>query len=296
MKDNLRNPWAGLASYPDPETSDVQLKFCGRDNESFDVAQLIDDNIFVTLYGKSGTGKTSLLNAGVFPRLRKEHYLPISIRLSMDALNTTFQECIEQKLHQAYEEKGQILKIDVVPIPLDNQSIEYLWSLFACTRFIDSEGQVLFPVLIFDQFEEVFRDRRKDAEALLRQIHFMMDESHALSDRVINGEPYVYDFNFRFVVSIREDDLYRLEDSIDNHYLADMKRCRFRLRSLSEEGAKDVIIIPGREFLPKDEEEQNKIVKAIISIARNKEDNTISTNVLSLICSRIFVDYQKNKS
>ena len=40
------NPWAGLSSYQDPEGSDVQLKFCGRDNESFDVMRLIDDNIY----------------------------------------------------------------------------------------------------------------------------------------------------------------------------------------------------------------------------------------------------------
>ena len=70
-----QNPWAGLAAYQDPETTDIQLKFCGRKNDSFDVADLIDNNIFVTLYGKSGTGKTSLLNAGVFPLLMLYHEL-----------------------------------------------------------------------------------------------------------------------------------------------------------------------------------------------------------------------------
>lgn len=286
------NPWAGLSSYQDPEGSDVQLKFCGRDNESFDVMRLIDDNIFVTLYGKSGTGKTSLLNAGVFPRLRREQYLPVSIRLGMDAIGMSFQLCILTKLDKALEGKGHKDTIEVVPMPEDEQSPAYLWSYFARTRFVTNDERVLFPVVVFDQFEEVFRHRRQDAEALLRQIYFMMDENRALSNRMVDGRPYQYDFNFRFVASIREDDLYRLEDSIDNSYLSDMKRCRYRLRSLTEQGAKDAILIPGDGLFKA--EEQEEIVNTIINIARNKDDGSISTNILSLICSRIFVDYQKS--
>ena len=64
------NPWAGLSSYEDPEKAKREGRkpklFCGRDDESHQVMQLISSNIFVTFYGKSGTGKTSLLNAGVF--------------------------------------------------------------------------------------------------------------------------------------------------------------------------------------------------------------------------------------
>ena len=299
MSTTRHNPWAGLASYQDPELviakGEEPLLFCGRENESYDVAQLIDDHIFVTLYGKSGTGKTSLLNAGVFPRLRKEQYLPVSIRLGMDAIGTTFQECIRIKVRQAYEGRGFISAIDVVPLPTDTQSVEYLWSLFARTRFTDNDGRALFPVIVFDQFEEVFRERRRDAEALLRQIHFMMDESHALSDRVIDNQPYAYDFNFRFVASIREDDLYRLEDSIDNNYLADMKRSRYRLRSLTPDGARAAILTPGEGLFP--EAEQEAIVNTLIGdngIARNQDDQSISTNVLSLVCSRIYVDFQKS--
>ena len=33
------------------------------------------------LFGQSGLGKSSLLQAGLFPRLRAEGYLPVAIRL-----------------------------------------------------------------------------------------------------------------------------------------------------------------------------------------------------------------------
>lgn len=294
-----KNPWAGLSSYEDPEKAKREGRkpklFCGRDDESHNVAQLISGNIFVTLYGKSGTGKTSLLNAGVFPRLRQKRYLPISIRLSMDALGISFQQCIIKQLTQTLEiADGQMQTINVVPLSLDEQAPDYLWSFFARTRFTDNEGRTLFPVMVLDQFEEVFRDRRNDAEALLCQIAYLMDESHALTPRLVDGISYKYDFNFRFVASIREDDLYRLEDSIDNNYLSELKRCRYRLRSLSEQSAREAILIPGEGLFRSEEEEH--IVQTIISIARNKDDHSISTNLLSLVCNRIFVDSQRNGS
>lgn len=287
------NPWAGLSSYEDPEKAEREGRkpklFCGRDEESHNVAQLITGNIFVTLYGKSGTGKTSLLNAGVFPRLRMKRYLPLSIRLSMDALDTSFQKCIIHQLTQTINKKGRLETINVVAMPEDEQQPDYLWSFFARSKFIDNDGRSLFPVIVFDQFEEVFRNRRKETEVLLRQIAYMMDESHALSSRIIDGVPYKYDFNFRFVASIREDDLYRLEDSIDNSYLPELKRCRYRLRSLTEQGAYDVILIPGEGLFKT--EEQKDIVDKILDKSRN-EDGSISTNIISLLCSRIFIDYK----
>jgi WD40 repeat protein len=291
-----RNPWTGLSSYEDPEKAEREgfkpKQFCGRDDESHQMAQLVSTNIFVTLYGKSGTGKTSLLNAGVFPRLRQRRYLPVSIRLSMDALDITFQQAILRRLSKAVSERdGQQQTIEVVPLPSDEQQPDYLWSYFARTRFLDNEGRTLFPVIVLDQFEEVFRNRRDEAEVLLRQIAYLMDESHALTPRTVDGQPYKYNFNFRFIASIREDDLYRLEDSIDNNYLSELKRCRYRLRSLSEDGARDAILIPGKGLFNADE--KYVIAETIISKSRN-DDGSISTNIISLLCSRIYVDFKKS--
>lgn len=286
------NPWAGLSAYQDPETCSSPLKFCGRINDSYDVAELIDDNILITFYGKSGVGKTSLLNAGVFPRLRSKGYLPISIRLGMEAMDVSFQDCIISSLSNKLKIKGyHSISFDVTPITSDKQSQEYLWSYFARTHFADAEGNPVFPVFVFDQFEEVFKHRRNDAESLLRQLNYLMDESHALPDRIINGHTYTYDFNYRFVISIREDDLYSLEDSIDNNYLIAMKRCRYRLRGLTEEGAREVIIQPGSGLF--DNSGKEHIINAIIQTAQNSEDGSISTIILSLICSRLYIESQK---
>ena len=275
------NPWAGLASYQDPAGGSALL-FCGRDNESYDLAALVDDNIFCTLYGKSGTGKTSLLNAGMFPRLRAMGYLPLSIRLGMDAMGTTFQQCIVGRLAQV----ATLETTEAVPLPDDDQDGQWLWAWFARTRFVDTEGKVRFPVLVFDQFEEVFRSRRVEAEALLRQIHFMMDPSHALGDD--------YDYNFRFLAAIREDDLYLLEDSLDRCYLDEMKKCRYRLRALGYENALSVVLKPGKGLF--DPKEASEIAEMVIDMSRNEQDDTISTNLLSLLCSRLYAEKERKNA
>src|SRR5437660_12083165 len=42
---------------------------------------MIRREVLTVLFGLSGTGKTSLLRAGVFPKLREENFLPVYIRL-----------------------------------------------------------------------------------------------------------------------------------------------------------------------------------------------------------------------
>jgi len=276
-----QNPWAGLASYQDPASGSTLL-FCGRDNESYDLAALVDDNIFCTLYGKSGTGKTSLLNAGMFPRLRAMGYLPLSIRLGMEAIGSTFQQCIAARLGKA----ATLQTADTVPLPADDQDEQWLWAWFARTRFVDSDGQVRFPVLVFDQFEEVFRSRRTEAETLLRQVHFMMDPSHSLGDD--------YDYNFRFLASIREDDLYLLEDSLDRHFMGDMKQCRYRLRALTYENALSVVLKPGAGLF--NPQEASEIAEMVIDLARSEQDDTINTNLLSLLCSRLYAEKERKNA
>ena len=292
LNENL-NPWAGLASYEDPLTATHKLKFCGREDESYDFAKLVMSNIFVTLYGKSGIGKTSLLNAGVFPQIRENGFTPISIRLGIrdekepKSYQSVIIEAIERNIpnHET---------INVIPEQTDAQKSDFLWNYFARHRFYTANGEPTSPVIVLDQFEELFRSNRDEVNALLKQLDYLNDKDNSLDIDEADGKPYRYETNFRFVISIREDDLYRLEDSIDNCYLPALKRCRYRLRSLSDEGAKDVIVTPGKGLFAAAEKEN--IVAKIMEIARNEEDGSINTNILSLVCNRIYVDSRKNGS
>ena len=63
-------------------------------------------------------------------------------------------------------------------------------------------------------------------------------------------EGYSDSTNFRFVLSIREDDLFYLENAIDKNHLAKMKQNRYRLTALEYKDAQKVIFL-GKESLEK---------------------------------------------
>lgn len=289
------NPWPGLAAYSDPYTNWSSCMFCGRDKESFEMTRMIDDNILVTLYGKSGNGKTSLLNAGVFPRLRQMNYFPISVRLGTEIRNYSFQESIISAIEKNIKEECRET-IWVIPPTRERSANFYLWNYFARQRFYSDANHTteVYPVIVLDQFEEVYRSRKEEADVLLRQISYLMDHSHELESCEVDERIYEYEYNFRFVISIREDDLFLLEDSIDYNYLTEMKQTRYRLLPITSKGARDVILNPVKDqnlFAPG---EINSIVNAIIGIAKGNSDS-ISSNVLSLICNRVYAHYQVNQ-
>src|SRR5262245_17189145 len=72
-----QHPWIGLASF----TEGDREFFAGRGDEIEQLLRLVRRDTLTLLYGFSGLGKTSLLHAGLFPALRAQDYLPVSIRL-----------------------------------------------------------------------------------------------------------------------------------------------------------------------------------------------------------------------
>src|SRR5262245_38841334 len=73
------NPWPGRESYEEPAHDFGG----GRSAEADELQRRVLDEPVTVLFGKSGLGKTSLLKAGVFPRLREKGLLPIFLRLQI---------------------------------------------------------------------------------------------------------------------------------------------------------------------------------------------------------------------
>jgi hypothetical protein len=61
------NPWPGPEAF---RQEDAKF-FFGRDRARDAVTRLVLQSRLVLLYGRSGLGKTSLLRAGVFPKLEE---------------------------------------------------------------------------------------------------------------------------------------------------------------------------------------------------------------------------------
>ena len=74
---DAHNPWPGLVAF----TEELQEFFHGRAEEADELLRRVERRNLTLLFGQSGLGKSSLLQAGLFPRLRAKEYLPVSIRL-----------------------------------------------------------------------------------------------------------------------------------------------------------------------------------------------------------------------
>jgi hypothetical protein len=78
---NADNPWPGLLAFREAD----QDYFEGRPTETEDLFRLVMRERLIVFFGLSGLGKSSLLQAGLFPLLRREGILPVYIRLDFSA-------------------------------------------------------------------------------------------------------------------------------------------------------------------------------------------------------------------
>lgn len=69
---DLEHPWLGLESFRE----ETRAYFFGRDTEIAELHLRLRSHPLLVLYGRSGLGKTSILNAGLIPRLTAEGHFP----------------------------------------------------------------------------------------------------------------------------------------------------------------------------------------------------------------------------
>lgn len=257
------NPWKGVVPYSDTDDPAIH-PFRGRNKEIEELLFTVRYNNIATLYGQSGIGKTSLLLVGLFPRLVEEGFRPLELRLGID---DPAGKGYAQRITDALSSLTKPLDT-TVPTSPDDESEDYLWHFLAYHSFNDT-----VPVVVLDQFEEVLRNHPDLALTLLRQLRATQQESYR-SD----GSPY--DVNCHFLISLREDDLYLLEDMLDRHYIDCFKQGRYRLAPMSDSSAREIIA------LGKLENNDTTIADRLIQLAT--QDDHISTIVLSVACSMAY--------
>lgn len=266
------NPWKGVVPYSDNAEDLAIHPFRGRDKEISELLKVIDRYNISTLYGRSGIGKTSLLNAGAFPRLREKGFYPVRIRLTDHEEN--FALAIRSRLKDI-----AVLQDETawpLSIPRAEEENGYLWAYFAYHRFFVGEDEVI-PVIVLDQFEEVLRKAKKKSSLLIKQLYDTLQDG-----LLANGTPYT--IGFRFVISLREDDLYLLEELLDQNYIDTLKQGRYRLRPVGEEGIEEIVNI--RPGVIADDRELPNIIHLLTE--KTQQDEQVSTLLLSLVCSQLY--------
>ena len=301
------NPWKGLNFYKEGDV------IYGRKEEIYNLSQYILNNTQTVLYGKSGIGKSSIINAGVFPEVRKSGLFPISLRLNHNG------ESYVNQIKIAIESSGIGIKEFVKPI---NTSEETLWEYLHRNVFYDKKSDnedkqlnKLRPLLVFDQFEEIFTLQKSEANRknffsqladLINEVipQYIVDkQADNSTNQVIGSNGISLDFGsktdeiyeegsfFNLVFVIREDFLSYLERYTT--YIPAMKMNRFSLQGINEEQAREIITQPQPGLI------EDNVAKLIISRITGCKENEFSFDgvpelevdsaVLSLFLSRLFM-------
>jgi tetratricopeptide (TPR) repeat protein len=242
------SPWPGLNAFAE----DQQSFFHGRDAEADDLFQHVKRQRSTVLFGQSGLGKTSLLRAGLFPRLRPKNFLPIALRPDYSSDRPSPVDQIKDAVQRAITSAG--LVTDSLPTPE-----ETLWEYFHRpeTAVRTPAGVPVAIVLVFDQFEELFTRGLTDVNArsrrdeLLRQLGDLIESRvPAEVERKFEQDDSLVDrfrfenYDLRVLFCLREDflpDLESLRPSIPS-----LGENRLRLTPMNGEQALQAVVRPGR--------------------------------------------------
>ncbi|AGX86377.1 WD40 repeat domain-containing protein [Candidatus Symbiobacter mobilis] len=269
-------PWPGLAAYTEADSA----YFFGREAEAEDLTRRIRRERLTVLFGQSGLGKTSLLQAGLFPRLRAVDLQPIYLRLDY----TTQARPLAQ---QVLAEITAVIQREALDAPLP-QPDEGLWDYFhrRDLEWWSARNRLLTPVLVFDQFEEIFTLGRADAQ---RSQTFLDELADLIENRQPDQAPADGQDNGQVVgkllLSFREDflpDFEALKGRIHSLFLN-----RLRLERLSGSAACKVLEDSGGQLLAPGLAENIVRFVAAEKKPRPLQELTIEPALLSVVCREL---------
>ena len=251
-RSTLRQPFIGLRPYRREERD----LFYGRGRD----ARLLTAKIFsarlTLLYGRSGLGKSSLLNALVIPQLEAE-----------DATVLVFDRWAGGDTLQAL--KGDVRGL-ARAVGLDGAAEDA--TLADLVRVITHAGPRTL-VLILDQFEEI----------IVRYPGTLDRLTGELAELLRSGGP-----DLHLVISLREEWLAALQPL--RRQVVNLFRSTFRLEPLPEEGAREAVREPPRECAGSIEKAlEDRLLKDLTSLGnRRASDPAVDLPCLQLVCRQLW--------
>ena len=315
---NKVNPYMGIYTY----TEHDEKHFWGRNEESSELTDIILNTTSTILTGYSGCGKSSLINAGVTPRLKDYNFITIKITpkevFKYDSRNN-YASLFWKLINERINEKLKEYEDDIVCIKKNNVDDNYdcakyedisLWEkLFLC--IFKKRGIKLYFLIVLDQFEELFQlDLNiKEVNRVFKIYEIItnsyspyyeyIDEISQISDNLFPIEDLYNKYSnektlHRFLISLRKDFLYDLE-SYSGYYPV-LAHNIYYLENLDDDQARDIMMACD-DFKPKGEFQglnSHKIIKTILNNkddfddTDNKTDYRVDTMTLSVVLYKLW--------
>jgi hypothetical protein len=280
------HPWLGLASF----SEETRRYFYGREDEVGELSRRVQRKLLTVLFGQSGLGKTSILRAGIVPRLREQGYCPVYVRIDYGVDAPAPAQQIRQAIFEATTEAGNATSF--AP-----QGDESLWEFLHHRDDViaDANGKPLIPLLIFDQFEEVFTLAQGDAGGRERAARFVEGlaelvenrPSRELEARLEEDDAAIerYDFarsDYRILITLREDYLAHLEGL--KAQMPSITQNRMRLAPMTGQQALAAVTGPGGALV------SGEVAEAIVRFVAGGTELAhaqVEPSLLSLICREL---------
>ncbi len=281
------HPWLGLASF----SEDTRNYFYGREEEVAELARRVQRKLLTVLFGQSGLGKTSILRAGIVPRLRKEGYCPVYVRIDYGPEAPTAQQQIKQAILRETAQSGNWTRSGVA-LP-----DEALWEFLHHRDDIleDANGKPLIPLLIFDQFEEIFTLAQGDADGKKRASEFLDGLAELVENRpskalearldIDDSAADRFDFarsDYRVLITLREDYLAHLESLKTD--MPSITQNRMRLAPMTGRQALAAVTGPGGKLVT---EEVAEAIVRFVAGGAELANAQVEPSLLSLICREL---------
>ena len=234
-----QNPWPGLGAFDES----AERFFNGRARQIAELRRLVRNGPLTVLHGASGLGKTSLLKAGLFPVLRKERILPIYVRLNVSDRSAPLIEQAKRR----FQDELSSQRVDAPPFGADESLWRYLHR--AGLELWSVQNQLLNPLFVFDQFEEVFTLGAANADAVAALQTDLADLAEnrvpaALAEAIAKSDTGASDLaldshRYKVLLSFRSDFLPAVERW--KRKIPSLMRNRAELLAMSDDQAMEAI-------------------------------------------------------
>jgi len=236
-----------------PFETGEEAMFFGREQDVEKLQTQLRLNQMLVLYAKSGLGKSSLLNAGLLPRLEQEEGLrSFSIRFQ------AYQPTQDKVVLPLDRTSAKLHSVSPLLDRIANEQPKSLWYLLKSWQ-LSTEGTE-GAVLVFDQFEELFTYPTKAVEAFAQQLAALLyttipdhyrkglesklaenPDSFTATELELLHQP----IHLRFIMAIRSD-RYSLLDRL-KPFVPDLLASTYELKALGLSQAEDAILNPAYE-------------------------------------------------
>ena len=278
---NSKNEVKQLNRYPGlrPFVKNDNIIFFGRNTETEQLLDSIRVNQSFILFGKSGLGKSSLINAGIVPRLTAENYCPVLIRFYNAKRDP--HEIVTEELQKYIGEEN-----------INSSSASQKHTLSQLLSRWRGEQK---PVLIFDQFEEFFYYDSKRRETFISELAFVVNNELVKGAEPAGNKPAlsVKKIDVKLLFLIRSDRLNLMNEISEK--IPGIFNNRYQLKPLLKEKAEQAVVLPAQIqdeesgqvfFKTKPYEYAPEAIQLILNSLSNK-DGEIESSQLQIICQQL---------